>query len=179
MSKRVALLRGVNVSGKNLLKMAELRRVLGSSGFNDVETYIQSGNIIFDHPLQDSTEIEEEIRKSIFKEFGLSVPVIVKTKPEWEDAIHKMPYDLSSGIDTKKLMVTFLREKPDLNILNEMLEKFGGNDQVVAVGRQLYLYCPNGLGQSKLTNNLIEQKLRQEATSRNWNTMHALMNLLS
>lgn len=168
----IALLRGINVSGHNKIKMANLRAVLEQQ-LQKVRTYIQSGNIAFEstHSLTKSKEI---IGLAIKKEFDLDVPVLVFEQSYFTKVIEQNPFLSIQDIDTKKLYITFLSEKPIPTNVAILQEKYKGDDEFKIQKDVLYLYYKNGAGKTKLTNKFIENHLKVTATSRNWRTTQKL-----
>ena len=177
MIRYIALLRGINVSGQKKILMADLRKLL--SNFQNVETYIQSGNIIFESENENSDEIAKEISTYIYKEYGFEVPVIVKTNKEWEHAFNNNPFLKDGTIETKQLYITFLSEIPsDENV--EIMNQMDYSPDIFIIQKNLiYSRYPNGAGRSKMTINVFEKKLQVSATSRNWNTVTKLLALSS
>ncbi|MGA3212491.1 MAG: DUF1697 domain-containing protein [Terriglobales bacterium] len=177
MSTYVALLRGVNVSGV-VLKMDRVRELWAGLGFKEVRTYLQSGNVIFlaaDPPAKWLTAIEKKIADTM----GRQVAVIVRTPADLKSVIEKNPYKARTGIEPSRLAVAFLNGIPLKNAA-QGLERFcSGGEEFHVAGREIFLYCPNGLGSTKLTNNAIEKALAVKATSRNWNTINKLHELAS
>lgn len=179
MNTYLALLRGINVSGQKLIKMAELRDHLKEIGFKDVETYIQSGNIVFKSDVNNPIALSEEIADKILQEYGFDVPVLVKTREEFETVFSGNPYLTSRNEDVKYLHVTLLEEEfaGDANTL--FLPFTTKNEEYSACKKEIYLFFPDGYGKTKLTNNLIEKKLGVRATTRNWKTITKLMEMLT
>jgi uncharacterized protein (DUF1697 family) len=170
MNKYIVLLRGINVSGKNKLPMQELRDLLNELGYQNVQTYIQSGNIILE-TVEKKTEIIQKIKKGIADTFGYNVPVIVKTVNEWEKAIAKYPFSIENP---KIVAFVFLNQ----STTETVIEIKGIQDDEYQIENDLvYIYCPNGFGRSKLTINVFEKKLNVIATSRNYNTTKKLLEL--
>ena len=171
MKKYIVLLRGINVSGNNKLPMADLRNLLNNLGFLNVQTYIQSGNIILEsHKSKES--IGKNIHQGILDTFGYQVPVITKTVSEWKKTIENYPF---SKENEKIVAFTFLNKstnvtKLEINNIGEDLYKID-NDVV-------YLNCITGFGKTKLTNNNIERKLSVNATTRNLRTTLKLLDLV-
>ena len=170
MNTYIVILRGINVSGKNKLPMAELRLLLSKLKFENVQTYIQSGNIILNSDLS-KEQVVEKVKNGITSKFGYDVPVLARTISEWEKAIVNNPYPIENH---KIVSFTFLSEiakekKIDVNITN--------NDKYKVVEDMVYLYCPDGFGRTKLTNNLFEKKLKVTATSRNFRTTMKLLEM--
>ncbi|MDO6599623.1 DUF1697 domain-containing protein [Tenacibaculum sp. 1_MG-2023] len=170
MKKYIVLLRGINVSGKNKLPMAELRELLNDLGFKNVKTYIQSGNIILESEKLKS-EICKIIKDGVFTKFGYEVPVIARTIPEWEKVIDSYPF----SIENEKIVAfSFLNKVPEETIIEI---KNIGEDKYKVDNDVLYLNCPSGFGKTKLTNNTIEKKLKVIATTRNLRTTLKLLEL--
>ncbi len=177
MIKYIALLRGINVSGQKKILMADLRELL--SNFNNVQTYIQSGNVIFESGNQKIKELEQQIHTIILKKYGFEVPVIVKTVKEWKYAFNNNPFLKESTIDTKQLYVTFLSEIPSEENVQIMNQLDFSPDEFIIKNNLIYSRYPNGAGRSKMTINIFERKLNVNATSRNWNTVSKLLTLSS
>lgn len=174
MNTYVAILRGVNVSGKNKLPMADLRAKLAQAGLQNIRTYIQSGNVIFEYGKSSPEELAKKIATVILKQFGFEVPVIVLTVEELSDIISNNPFLRDNSRDSKKLHVTFLAEKPQKENLDRTVELTFPPDEFIIRDRAVYVFCPNGYGRSKITNNFFEQKLKVTATTRNWKTVNKL-----
>lgn len=170
MIKYIVLLRGINVSGKNKLPMQELRDLLKSSGFENVQTYIQSGNIILESK-KEKTEIAQEIKEAIDKKFGYDVPVIIRTVDEWKRIIDKVPYPLNEG---KSLYFTFLDRVPEKTEIT--INKLD-SDEYTIINDVVYLYCLGGYGNTKLSNNIFEKKLEVKASTRNYRTTMKLLEM--
>ncbi|RKS25131.1 uncharacterized protein (DUF1697 family) [Flavobacterium endophyticum] len=177
MKSHLALLRGINVSGQKLIKMETLRKAMEDNGYQNVKTYIQSGNILFDS-LENSPEaVENQIHDLIEKHFGFDVSVVVINQETLESVSKNNPYLKEKEIDLKKLYITFLGSKPaEENI--ELLKKANFEpDEIVIKDRVVFMKYNNPAGNSKLTNKLIESKLKVKATDRNWNTTLKLLQL--
>ncbi|WP_405562350.1 DUF1697 domain-containing protein [Polaribacter sp. Asnod6-C07] len=170
MNTYIILLRGINVSGKNKIPMADLRDLLNSLGFQKVKTYIQSGNIILDSSKTKSVTCRT-IKKGIKDKFGFDVPVIARTIPEWEKAINNYPF---STENEKIVAFTFLdkaSEITEIEIKNVGEDEYKINEDIV------YLNCPSTFAKTKLTNNILEKKLKVTATTRNLRTTLKLLEL--
>jgi len=172
----IAILRGVNVSGKNKIKMAALRESLENLGFTHVKTYIQSGNIVFETLEASVKKLSEKIQKKIVSDFDCSPSVIVKTPLEINKTIKNNPFLKKKNYDPSKFHVTFLSKLPK-KIDLEKLSEVKSEDQMYCSGKDIYLYCPNGYGRTKLTNNFFEKLLAVSATTRNWRTINNLYEL--
>ena len=173
----IAMLRGINVSGHKSIKMERLRGSFEALGFRGVKTYVQSGNVIFEAGKGSAASLSQDIGKRILRDFGFPVPVLLKTPKELARIIHDNPFLKEPSLDLSKLHVTFLSEEAP-KATGKSLGPLAANLERFRVGRQeIYLYCPNGYGRTKLSNNAIEKKLCVEATTRNWKSVKALLAL--
>lgn len=172
---RIALLRGINVGGKNILPMARLREIAISRGFKGAQTYIQSGNLVFESS-RSAAKLTNELASAIESEFGFSVPTIVLTGTELTDAVEKNPW---SNAEIKALHLGVLSQKPTQKQVSAIPEIDSGDDQWRCDGRFVYFYCPNGLARTKLTNTFFERHLSRKMTVRNWKTTQKLIELIS
>lgn len=176
MQTYIAILRGINVSGQKLIKMADLRAHLVSLGLSNLTTYIQSGNIVFSSKKMATTILEAQIAKNIRNHYGFEVPVIVRSLAEWQEVVERFPFD-TSQLDIKRLAVVFFKEQPK-HINMEIFQKYvAPQDQLHWFGKELYIYIPGGFGSSKFTNNIVEKKLNCTATTRNWRTTLKLFDI--
>ena len=173
----VSLLRGINVSGQNIIKMDALRTLYEKIGFQSVRSYIQSGNVIFTCSNMDVQAIERKIKNAIETDFGYNVTVIVKTGGDWEQILRQNQFIKEADIDVKKLHVTFVAgELPDESAVYIDPQKIG-NDRFAIRKNAIFIYCPDGYGRAKLTNVFWEKTLGLAATTRNWNTVNKLNDL--
>ena len=170
MKKYIILLRGINVSGKNKIQMAALRQLLNELNFQNVQTYIQSGNIVLDTE-EDSTAVCQKIKKGIQDYFGLDIPVLARNIKEWSHVIENYPFPIENQ---KIVAFTFLNT---VSKETSIAIKNSGEDQYKIVNDVMYLYCPTGFARTKLTNNVIEKKLNVIATTRNLRTTLKLLEL--
>ncbi len=176
MQTYIAILRGINVSGHKIIKMAELSRHLASLGLSYLTTYIQSGNIVFQTEALENSILEEKIHQNIKENYGFDVPVIVRSKQEWQLIVNQFPFNVED-YDVKRLAITFLKEKP-VHIPIEELEKYkASSDEIIYHRKEIYLSIPDGFGISKITNTVFERKLKVAATTRNWRTTLKLMEM--
>lgn len=172
MNTYIALLRAVNVSGHNILKMKDLAKMLSENGFGRVQTYIQSGNLVLTHGSASCKEVEEMLETLILKHFGLDVRCMVRTSAQWEAVLERLPYQQDAEVEKQQVYVAFLKEeKPiDPQKIADLQAKHTP-DTLTASGAEVFVYYPAGAGQSKLSNNLIENKLGVVTTLRNLNTV--------
>lgn len=177
MNKYILLLRGINVSGQKMMKMELLRKLLEDLNFSAVKTYIQSGNAVFSAEGQTIPQLEESIAKAITATFAFTVPVMIKDLAEWKAAAENNPFINDRNEDVKSLHLTFLSAIPEEERLLKLKEGNYGVDEYVIIDKAIYLYCPNGYGNTKLNNNFFESKLKVTATTRNWNTVNELLKM--
>ena len=165
----VALLRGINVGGRNMVKMDALKALHESLGFKSVRTHLQSGNVVFQAKSADAARIEHAIQKTLHME----LTVIVRTAAELRDALKRNPLPQRVS-EASAYVIVFLSAEPDDP---GALDGYDGPEERRLLGRELYIYYGDGMGRSKLTNALIERKLGVKATARNWNTVNKLLEL--
>ena len=171
------MLRGINVSGQKKIHMAELKSLYELLGLGNVQTYVQSGNVVFDSAEQDVREAHGINRSSkIESTFGFSVPVLLRSGEDFRHIIESHPF---AQEDPARVLVTFLVERPeqskwnDLNLYKDKVDQFALGEQ------EIFLFCPGGYGRTKLSNNFFEKKLGVIATTRNWKTVNALYKMAS
>lgn len=179
MQTYILLLRGINVSGKKIIKMELLRNMMTNLGFENVKTYIQSGNAVFQSKINSIDELEKLIGNEIQQAFGFDVYVHVLRPQTLKSALINHPFVKDNSLDEKQHYFVFLNENPtDENWRN--LKIFPLNGELIELGEKvIFIHYPNGAGQSKLTTNLIESKLKVSATARNLNTTKKLMEMVS
>ena len=172
MKTHISLLRGINVSGQKKVKMEELKKLYESLGFKDVQAYIQSGNVVF-RSSEAGSILAGRIEKKVREYFRFEVFVLIRTKDDLQKLIKKNPF---SKKDIDKLYVTFLSGYPAMPPLEE-LNKAKAAEEFFISGREIYLFCPDGYGKTKLSNNFFERKLKLHATTRNWKIVNKLLEL--
>ncbi len=170
----VSMLRGINVGGNKRIKMDELRKSLEAAGFEDVKTYIQSGNVIVKTAKGSPAAISKQMEECISKRFGFQVSVISRTLGEIGKITAGNPFLGQRGIDPDKLHVAFLSESPATAGLNKLADLTKAPDQARCVGKDLFLYLPNGVSQSSLWRTPLDRVLSVNVTMRNWKTVNAL-----
>jgi uncharacterized protein (DUF1697 family) len=171
----VALLRGINVGGKNLLPMKALAEMFVAAGCTKVKTYIQSGNVVFRYGAK--KDVAAVVRLSIEAQFGLKVPVIVRSAEEMAKAIAGNPF-LGRGIDPAWLHVMFLGDEPSAAMIAGLDGDRSKPDEFMVIGREVYLHLPNGAARTKLTNAYFDSKLKTVGTQRNWRTVETLAEMM-
>lgn len=174
----IAILRGINVSARNMIKMSALTQSFENMGFEQVKTYIQSGNVIFTSKSDDLNQLARHIEEQIRKDFNAQVPVIILENHFLMEVQEKNPFLTRKNIDLTKLHITFLSEEPQLDNVAKIDAVRYVPDEFIIAGKVIYLYCPGGYGTTKLNNGFFEHKLKVTATTRNWNTVNKLVELI-
>ena len=174
MAVYISLIRGINVGGHKIVKMDRLRAALEKLGFQKVQTYIQSGNIVFQLPKQSPSTISKTIKDAVGKEFGHSAEIITLTADEVKATLDGNPFLKKKGIDITKLHVLFLSGRPEAADINKLAAIPSRDDQFEWRDECIYLYLPNGAGESKLATAPFNKLLSVQATARNWNTVNRL-----
>lgn len=170
----ISMLRGVNVGPHNRMRMDQLRTSFEALGFEQVHTYVQSGNAIFKTTKKSPLALSKRIEERILADFGFAVPVITKTREEVGRTIDANPFLKERGTDLSKLHVTFLSQAPLEAALKKLTAVDAGLDKFRHSGEAIYLHCSNGYSDTKLSNNFIEKTLAVRATTRNWKTVNKL-----
>jgi uncharacterized protein (DUF1697 family) len=170
------MLRGINVSGQNRIRMEDLKNLYAELGLVNVRTYVQSGNVVFDSQEQSPSLLAKQIEAQIEKSFGLSVPVLIRTPAEFQRILLGNPFLQVRDADPASLHVTFLSGSPSAEKWADL--KSPGDGDEFSVGKEeIFLFCPNGYGRTKLNNTYFERKLGLTATTRNWKTVNALYDM--
>ncbi|WP_179004655.1 DUF1697 domain-containing protein [Winogradskyella forsetii] len=174
MKTYIALLRGINVGGHKKVPMAELRELLEKSGLENVKTYIQSGNVIFQSLTKDSKTLEKTIQKSIINHFGFEVPVLVKTRTELDLIFKHCPFPEAQKVESYFIV---LSQKPNKDLVDDIAQKVYPNEEFVITNECVYIYYVLGAGKAKLGVNWFENRLKVKATARNFRTMAKLLEM--
>jgi uncharacterized protein (DUF1697 family) len=177
MKKHLALLRGINVSGHNMIKMETLKQVLENIGFKNVSTYIQSGNVFVDSEEENAATVGFQIQQEIFKSFGFDVPVIMVSKESLALCFKNNPYLKEKEVDLKKVYVSFVSKQLHSDAINELKISQFKPDEASIDSTRIYIKYEIGAGKTKLDNKYIEKKLNITSTIRNWNTVTKLLEL--
>jgi uncharacterized protein (DUF1697 family) len=170
----IALLRGVNVGGHGRVPMKDLTSWVADAGATAVKTYLQSGNVVFQTDIDSMPDFADALEERIASALGLDIRVMLRSRDEMEKVAAKNPF-LKVTTDPKALHVNFLAGRPEAAVVKGLTAP-PGPDQFRVIGREIYLYCPNGVGRTKL-NDAFFKKLRVVCTSRNWNTVTNLVAL--
>lgn len=173
MARHLALLRGINVTGKNLIPMVKLAAVCTELGWKDVATYIQSGNVVFTSQAKPAA-LETALEKAIQHTFKLEIPVVVRSATEWAGYIEGCPFE-GEG---KFLLLALSKQKPRAGDVSALLEKAQAGERVERVGDALWIYFTGGVARSKLSPAVLDRAVGSSVTARNFNTVLKLERLL-
>lgn len=180
MTIHIALLRGINVGGHHKIKMAELKNMFQSMGLNRVQTYIQSGNVLFDSA-EDANSLRQRIEDEIEKVFSISLTVVLRTALELEKIIANCPFpeavlkDAEASAEVETFYVSMLLESPAQEAIEQLSTYSSKIDEFQIQNRDVYLLLREGVRNSKLASNL--SKLDVPSTMRNWKTINKLNHL--
>jgi uncharacterized protein (DUF1697 family) len=179
MTTHLALLRGINVSGHNMIKMEALKTMLENIGFQNVRTYIQSGNVFIDTDEESPSKVGFIIKQEIFKVFGHDVPAVVISKEDLELCFKNNPYLKEKDIDVKKLYVAFISIALKSENINDLKISQFKPDEASIDGNRIFIKYAVGAGKTRFDQKYIEKKLNVTATIRNWNTVTSLLKMYS
>lgn len=171
----ISMLRGVNLGPHNRIKMDALRALYESLKLNDARTYVQSGNVIFRTKQKNLPALAKKIQTAIEREFGFRPPVILRTTDELRRAITATPFAASRKLEPGKVLVTFLSGEPGAEAEAALARFKSYPEEVHLLGRELYIYFPNGAGRSKLPWSSVEKLTKVTGTARNWNSVLSML----
>ena len=177
MTTHIALLRAINVGGRNMVGMPALRALLEQLGFGDVRSLLQTGNLVFRGGSKTGTNLERLLESEAEERLALSSAFFVRTAKEWDAVIARNPFRAEAARYPAHVVVLVLKDAPQRGDVKALQAAITGPEIIRAEGKQLYVVYPVGIGRSKLTNKLIEDKLGTRATGRNWNTVLKLAEL--
>jgi len=167
----IAFLRGINVGGHNKIKMADLRLLLETMGLEKVQTYIQSGNVLFESS-RETEETRHLLEEQIKNQFGLSVPVILRTLAELEEIMENNPFSFDHLLEGESIHLSLFSQSPPQKGVNYLLELHGDVDECEVKDKEIYVYLRQSILTSKLAARI--QKIGVPSTSRNWKTVKKL-----
>jgi uncharacterized protein (DUF1697 family) len=173
----LALLRGINVGGKNILPMKQLADIFMSAGCSAVSTYIQSGNVLFRAKADLAEQIPELISKAIEKKFQISVPIIVRSHAQMQKLLQKCPFTISDA-KLESLHIAFLSQRPSKTMIAKLDPSRSEPDQFSVQGTEIFMKLYRGISGTKLSNQYFDSTLKCSSTIRNWNTSRALLDKL-
>jgi uncharacterized protein (DUF1697 family) len=174
-ARLIALLRGINLGPRNRIAMPELRRVLSDAGFDDVRTYLQSGNIVLSSS-SSPERVARECERQITHSFGLDIQVVTRTRDQLAEVVRRNPL-AEVASNPKRYQVSFLSAAPDPELVSKLAAVAVEPEQFVLIGRELYAWHPHGVGRSRLWALLAGRTLGVTATARNWTTVTKLLAL--
>ncbi len=178
MTTCVSLFRGINVGGRQKVRMDELKALHEELGLKDVVTYIQSGNVIFTSDNADPAQLAARIENGFAQKFGFRVKVIVRTADKFQEIIAHNPFQNDPTKESKWVVVLFLETLPASTALQDLRQVYAGPEELFMIGQEVFIYYPDSIGRSKLSHALLEKKLQSAGTARNWNTILQLQKLL-
>lgn len=175
MAQHILLLRGINLGSRNRVAMPKLRAALIDAGFDDVRTYLQSGNVVLAGKGR-ADDVARKVERLIKKEFGLEIAVVARTRAQLAKVVELNPLGKVAK-NPKRYQVSFLKEKPAREVLRRVEEAAAPAERVVAIGREIYAWHPEGVARSRLWTLLAGKQLGTTATARNWTTVTSLLSL--
>jgi uncharacterized protein (DUF1697 family) len=176
-ARHIVLLRGINIGARNRVSMPELRTALEEAGFEDVQTYVQSGNVVLESRAKPES-VRQKVEKLIAERFGLEIAVVARTRAELAAIVKRNPLGRVAK-DPKRHQVTFLSAKLDREVVKRLESLPVSGEKVAVNGREVYAWHPAGVARSRLWNELAGKRLGVTATSRNWSTVEALLAMAS
>ena len=172
--RRIVLLRGINVGARGpRIAMADLRNFALELGFTQPRTLLQSGNLVMDGGDMDE-DLELRLQSEAVKRLGVSVDFVTRTTDAWRAAIEANPFSRAAATDPGHLLIFFLKSPPAAGAIDDLRAAITGREAVRLDGAQAYLVYPDGIGDSRLTNAVIERRLGVRGTGRNWNTVQKI-----
>jgi len=173
----ISMLRGVNLAGHRKIPMGDLKALYESLGLRNVQTYINSGNLIFATAARDLPRLRKKIEDAIESRYGFRSDVILRTPAEMRQAIASNSLASRPGLDPSRLAVSFLAGDPSREAVEKVLAIEAEPEELQINGRELFIYFPNGMARPKLSMALVERTLKTPGTSRNWNTVRRLLEM--
>ena len=176
MTTYIGLLRGINLAGHQMVAMADLRDMVAKLGFSDVKTLLQSGNVVFRGSAKAAAKVESQLETALHTRLGMAIEWHVRTAEEWRGVIEGNPFRAEAKADPGHLLVTCFKtplDKVNVKALQAAIAAIPGPEILHADGRHLYMFFPDGVGNSK-AGRLIDTKLAARGTARNWNTVQKL-----
>ncbi len=174
--RQVLLMRGINVGASNRISMPTLRQRLAEAGFGEVLTHLQSGNVVVSSELSPD-QLAAECRREIEQGFGLDIDVLARTAEELAEVVRRDPL-AAVAVDPKRYQVSFCSAEPDDELLRRLDDLAAPSERLIAIGREIYGWYPDGAGRSRLATELSGRRMGVTATTRNWRTVTALLEML-
>jgi uncharacterized protein (DUF1697 family) len=177
MKNRIALLRGINVGGRNKLPMAELRALCQELGWRDVATYIQSGNVLYSADSQPAS-LEVDLQSAIRKRFGLDVPALVRSEKDWSEYIAANPFPAASQKQPNLVMLALSKSHLEAEAARQLQAHAAAGERVASSAGALWIHYPDGSARSRITPRLLDRLAGSPVTTRNWRTATKLLTML-
>ena len=177
MARHIVLLRGINLGARNRIAMPELRKALEEAGFDEVQTYVQSGNVVLSSS-GSAAHVARTVERQVSESFGLDIDVVVRTRAQLAKVVERNPL-AKVAKNPKRYQVSFLSAKPSAGVMRKLEEAAAEKERVVLIGREIYAWHPEGVGRSRLWTLLAGRGLGVTATARNWTTVTKLLDLAS
>jgi len=174
----VALLRGINITGRNRVPMSELRSVAEELGWSGVQTYIQSGNLVF-RTAAPAASSEGELERAIERRFALAIPVIVRSATKWSRYVADNPFPEESLVAPNLVMLVLAKRPPEAAAVATLGERATGGERVIRAGDAVWINYPEGFGRSKLVPGVLDRAIGSPVTTRNWRTVLKLQELMA
>jgi len=175
----IAILRGINVGSGRKVPMTDLKKLCESLGLQNVQNYIQSGNVVFELGGPEAIPmLEMRLQQAFTEAFGFDIPVLIRTSGEWAESIAQNPFLKEKNVDIDRLHLTCLKEIPLPDLLERIKMFQYLPDRYEIIGKNVFVFCAAGYGTSKLVNSFFESKLKVPATTRNWKTVLKLHEML-
>ena len=168
---QIALLRAINVGGRKKIAMSDLRELLAQLGFAGARSLLQTGNLVFRSDEHKGDALERLLEAQIEKRLDLRTDFFVRSAKQWQEVIASNPFPEEAERDPSHLVAIFLKDAPAAKDVRTLRAAIRGSEIIRGAGKQVYVFYPNGIGRSRLTNAFIEHKLRTSGTGRNWNTI--------
>lgn len=178
MPNYLCLLRGINVAGQKLIKMDALREIFKAQGYQSVSTYIQTGNIFFSHPESSPEKVRSNIESMLHHSLGYEVAAIIREAHQMQDIFARNPFANREEVQTKQIYIAYLDQVPSKENIIDFEAMSNDIEEVRVVGEEVWFLYGNGAGNAKITNQVLEKKLKVTSTSRNWNSTSKLRDLL-
>ncbi len=178
LAKNVGLLRGINVSGRNKIPMTDLRALCAELGYSDVQSYIQSGNLVFKSSAKPAA-IEIELEQAIERRFHFLIPVIVRAAVGWTTYVKDNPFPKESSVEPNLVMLALSKRAPKSEAVSALLTRSTNGERIVQVGDALWIHFPKGVGLSKISPALLDRLVGSPVTMRNWRTVLEINGLVN
>lgn len=174
----IALLRGINVGGKTMIKMDYLKAIFEQMGYEKIRTYIQSGNVIFNSSEQDVLKMEKNIEEVLIEKAGFNVSVIIRTPEELKNIIELNPFKNNNLLEGERIYITFLSKKPIVSENSVLEANKATKDEIIMTEREVYILSREGYRNTVYSNGFIEKRLGVPATTRNIETTLKLTSMV-